>query len=890
MKADNLYPFVARTRELAWLNSQLGHALQGHGRICMIAGEAGAGKTALVSEFARRAQTAQEDMVVGIGECNAQTGAADAYLPFREMLRLLTGDTEADQTHPAATPENATRLQRFLRISGEALVESGPDLVGIFIPGGSLLARLGAKLVEQTPALARLQALLPGKPGAEPIRTIETLQQSQIFEQYTNVLRRIADRCPLLLILDDLHWADEASLGLLFHLGRRIEDRRILVIGTYRPNDVSLGRGDARHPLVPVLNELQRHYGEIVLKLEADEPADQQSLVDALVDAQPNLLDRAFRGELWERTRGHPLFVVELLRRMQETGALLQDEQGRWITGPDFRWAALPARVEGVIGERIGRIPEDLLTLLSAASVEGEHFTAEVLAKVCGLAPREVIRRLSNELEKQHQLVSAQGVARIGAQRVSSYRFRHNLFHAYVYDALDAAERSYLHEDVGRALEALHAENVDEIAVQLAHHFELAGDLATALDYTERAGRRAQRQFANAEAILHFRHALQLLGAEAGAADRAASKPSREGALHEALADVLALTGRNDEARAGYLECLQDLPSTEWLGSTRLQRKIGDSWMSQHRFAEASAAFNLAAGCLDGHGVMEDRDSAAEWLHIQLQRLWICYFENRDAAELAEKLRPLIERHGSPAQQAGYFHAAALLQLRRDRYVTSGDDSQVMSLAQSALEASQAAGQLGTLATSHYLLGVCYLDRWEAGTAEGHLRESQRLANRAGAIPLAVPAVCWLAVGHRMQGRVAEARAAAAEASALAGEINNPTYTGLANLNLAWVAWREQQLAEARTIAEAVLARAPPGMPFRWLGEWPLLGVALAQDRPADALEHASRMLAPEQQKLPDQFELPLAEAVRRGEAGDTPGAVAVLESIMPAAAAWGFL
>lgn len=888
MKADNLYPFVAREAELAWLDGHLRHVLAGYGRVCFIDGEAGAGKTALIAEFARRAQLSDDKLIVGIGECNAQTGSGDAYLPFREMLRLLTGDTDADHTHPAASKENATRLQRFLRISGEALVESGPDLVGIFIPGGSLLARLGAKLAEQSPAVKRLHARLSVKtdPRVE-VAGAESLRQDQVFEQYTNVVRGMAAACPLVLILDDLHWADEASLSLLFHLARRIEESRVLVIGSYRPNDVAIGRRGERHPMAPVLHELQRHYGDIRLELDAGDSAGQRRLVDALVDVQPNRIGEEFRTMLWRRTEGHPLFVVELLRHLQQTGGLARGSDGAWTVAREIPWDTLPARVEGVVAERINRLPNELHELLRVASVEGEQFSAEVLAQIRGEDPRGVVRRLSQELEKQHQLVCTDRILRIGGRRLSTYRFRHNLFHAYLYDELDEVERAYLHEDVGRALESFYGEQADEIAVQLARHFEQAGDLAYALAYRLTAGLKAQRQFANAEARLHFERTLELAGTLEGEPEH--QERARRATLEarEALADVLALTGELDEARSSYEAVLAALPEKALLDHIRIHRKLGDSWVTQHRTEDALRAYDQAEALLGDASTFPDRAHALEWLHIQLQRMMGLYFSGSVDLAFADRVRPVVEQHATPVLRSRFFHYQVVARMRVGRYIISDE---ILQLAHACDEAARQSGSLAALSVGCLVLGVCHLDRGDPVTAEQHLLQSCRHARRAGSGTQLLPPLNWLAAAYRFQQRLEDARAAATEARALAESLANQTYLVISEMNLAWVALREQRLDEARTLASSALERAAPMLPFRWLGEWPLLGIALREGRTEDAVGHARHMLEPSQQQLPEAVWRPLGEAVQAWDAGDPDRAGAILADAASHALAAGYL
>jgi tetratricopeptide (TPR) repeat protein len=502
--------FVARQAELERLEAMLARALQGQGQVCFVAGEAGAGKTTLVGEFTRRAQKANPELLMAFGDSNAQTGMADPYLPFREVMALLTGDVEGSLAEGVISEENAGRLKRFLHVAGEALVESGGDLVGIFVPGGALLTRLGTKLAKGSRLATRLEALVRQK-SALPAGPEGRLDQNQIFEQYTAVVRRLAAKAPLVLVIDDLHWVDAASMSLLFHLVRRLEKSRVMIVGTYRPNDVALGRGGERHPVEPMLNEVRRYYGDVVLDLGAADEAEERRFVDALLDAEPNRLGPGFRDALYRHTEGHPLFTVELLRSLQDRGVLVRGDDGAWAIGPAVDWESLPARVDGVIGERIGRLEKELRDTLTVASVEGHRFTAQVVARVRDADERGMIARLSGELERQHRLVAAQGTERLASQRLSYYRFRHSLFQKYLYATLDEVERGYLHEDVAKVLEELYGDQCSQIAVQLVRHFLEAGDTQKAVRYLLCAGDTALCAYANAEARLHYEQALALL-------------------------------------------------------------------------------------------------------------------------------------------------------------------------------------------------------------------------------------------------------------------------------------------------------------------------------------------------------------------------------------------
>ena len=497
--------FVAREQELARLDMFLKTALAGNGQVVFVAGEAGSGKTALVQEFARRAQNSREDLAVAVGSCNAYAGTGDPYLPFREILSLLTGDAEARWAAGAITREHASRLWNLLPSSIEAMLDTGPDLVDTFVPGAALVARASAYARKGTAWLTRLKKLVERK-AALPHDSM--LQQNDLFEQYARMLQTLARNQPILLVLDDLQWADIGSINLLFHLGRRIGGSRVLIIGAYRLAEVALGRKGERHPLEPVINEFKRTFGEIELELFK---AEDRQFVDSFLDTEPNKLGSAFRETLFRQTRGHALFTVELLRGMQEQGMLVKDQQGRWIEGSGLDWDALPTRVDAVIEERIGRLPEKSREVLKIASVEGESFTAEVVARLQNADVREVVHTLSNELDKRHHLVAAKGIRRVDSQRLSMYLFQHILFQRYLYSSLDEVERSHLHEEVGTALEMFYGEQAEEMAVHLARHFQEAGITAKAVEYLHTAGRKGVQLSANEEAISHFNRGLELL-------------------------------------------------------------------------------------------------------------------------------------------------------------------------------------------------------------------------------------------------------------------------------------------------------------------------------------------------------------------------------------------
>ncbi len=483
-----LPPFVARERELAQLGKYLDVALAGRGQVVFVTGEAGSGTTTLMHEFARRAQEKVGNLIVASANCNDLTGLGDPYLPFREILSQLTGHVEFGWAGGSLTRTNTNRLRALAPVSIRALVDLGPKLIDSFISGAALvsqataLAPAGAGWLDRLKKVVARQAERADDSSPRPNR---------IFAQYTQVLQTVARQQPLLLLLDDLHWADLSSINLLFHLGRRVEASPILLVGSYRPDEITQEEGDGQpHPLQSVLSEFKRRFGEAWIDLDQASQERSRDFVDTLLETEPNRLGEYFRQELARHTGGNPLFITELLRDMQERGILVRTGQGQWVQAQAITWNGLPSRVEGVIEKRLGRLEAKLRQILIVACVEGAEFTAEVVARVQGVDELAMIQALSSELDKRHGLIVSQGSQRLasGGQRLSRYRFRHNLFQQYLYHSLDAAERVYLHEAVGNTLEALYGEQVQQVATVLACHFQAAGLMDRAVGYLLQAG------------------------------------------------------------------------------------------------------------------------------------------------------------------------------------------------------------------------------------------------------------------------------------------------------------------------------------------------------------------------------------------------------------------
>jgi ABC-type transport system substrate-binding protein/DNA-binding SARP family transcriptional activator len=523
--------FVARERELARLERLLEAALSGRGGVAFITGDPGQGKTSLMREFARRAMETHPELIVASGNC---AYAGDPYLPFSELMDRLTGDV-------AGTLSNAheQRVRALMPLGAQTLLEQGPQLLDVFVSSPSLLSRLSGGTATVSTDAQWLQALqhraVRREDGAEDIK------QGRIFQQFTQVLRSLATAHPLLLILDDLQWADHSSAALLFHLGRWLAGAgsRVLILGAYRPEQVTQDRSGEPHSLQQPLSEFKRHFGDVWIHLAQTDRLEGRRFVDALLDSQPCRLGEAFRARLFRRTQGHPLFTVELLRTMEERGDLRQDEGGRWVAEAEIDWQTLPARVEAVVAARVARLDEALRDILAVASVEGERFTAQVVAQIQGIPERELLRTLSRELITRHHLVREASEVRVAQRFLSRYRFSHILFQEHLYQALSDGERRLLHGEVGAALEGLYGERTDEVAVQLARHYVLAGQRKKAAAYSLKAAHRARLGYADQEAQAFYQQAVAITAGEATTKDlvELAESPLNEAPMLAALVD-----------------------------------------------------------------------------------------------------------------------------------------------------------------------------------------------------------------------------------------------------------------------------------------------------------------------------------------------------------------
>jgi len=829
---------VGRDAQLEQLERFFESAMAGRATVCFVTGEPGAGKTSLVTRFAQQAQSRMSQLLVAFGTCDAYTGTGDAYLPFREVLKQLTGDVDQSVAAGRTTRDGASRLEGFARSAGRALIENGADLVDLFVPGGALLTRLGGQAAMKLPWAQELQRRLNGS----PVRPHErSLRQENVFEQYKQVLEAMTVERPLLLLLDDLHWADSASIGLLFHLSRRLLESRILIVGTYRNQDVSRPIDDKPHPLPGLVAELTRIHGDVTLDLDEVRG---RAFIDALLDARPNSLDERFRDSLTRHTAGNPLFAVELLQSLESSGVLTEDASGQLVQGSPIEWHSLPSRVAGVIASRVTQLTTAQKGILSASSVQGDEFIADVVAEVVRADRRDVIRELSGPLQKEMRLVSAIGLQESGGRRLARYRFRHSVVQDFLYRQLDEIESAELHGETGRALEAAYGSETASVSVPLAVHFTKSGDWSRAMKYRMLAARLTMRTYAHEQSIDHLEQAIAL--AERHGAGFAGPEFDLASAK-EMLGDQLLLARRFDDAAASFLEASRLTDAADRLVCARLQRKVARVFERRSLYADAIASLEASQVTL---GVADSTDPDRwwrEWIEIQLALSFVQYWRSdlagMDATDA--RLRPVIETRGSPIQRSQFHAALARHGLRRTRY--RADEATLASAECAAATIDECTDEFLRAETT-FLLGFTQLwaDRLEEAAAT--LTRTLDLSRRVGDSLHRLRSLVYLGVVRRREAKPLEVAELNDEARELMRQLGTDEYRSVLLAQDAWLAWRRGAVAEARHAAAASVQFCrshTPRYPFQWPCLWVKLALDVESGHVQEAADSAEAMLAP---------------------------------------------
>ena len=475
--------FVPDGREphLAHLRQAVDNAAAGVPGVVFVSADPGVGKTSLLKEACRLAINDHDDLVVLWGDCTGRSGAADPHQPFRQALGMLIGDISAAGPQQSISDENERRIRIRMAVALASLIDDGRGLIDRFISSEAIEAQCASEALEPAIANALLNQLHAG------------LRPSSLGpnEQCFRLLARYAGEGPLILVLEDLHWADIGSASLLFHLMRRLHEQRlpVLVVGSFRPGNLESAQPGDRHPFPAVLNEAPRLFDDSLLDLSTAVGGDAgRAFVDAVVTHTIDQAPSSLSESLFEQTAGLPLFVLGMLRWYQAAGILREDAEGR----RSYRWSPdpgnLPTEIDALFADLIDRLPHDLQALLDAASVQGNTFSADVVMKVAGLTRLTLIEMLDNQLTRRFRTVGHGGVATIAGQPSHEYFFEHALLRDYVYHRMTDLERTHYHASTAEAMLALYGPGQHNGAGRIAYHFDRAGDRVRAAHAYFKAG------------------------------------------------------------------------------------------------------------------------------------------------------------------------------------------------------------------------------------------------------------------------------------------------------------------------------------------------------------------------------------------------------------------
>jgi DNA-binding CsgD family transcriptional regulator/transcriptional regulator with XRE-family HTH domain len=500
-------PFVGRQGELTVLRAKLADAFTGHGSVVMLVGEAGIGKTRLAREFA---ENASSEGAVVLGGCCFEGDWQPPYGPWVEALGPYV------RSRPAQ----------------EVRQELGPGAASI------------AQLVPE------IRTALPDVPLPTPLSPDE--ERFRLYDSIIRFLLAISGKQLLLLVLDDLHWADPDSLRLLRHLARSVARARVLILGAYRDPEFGLSDG---HPLIGTLSMLRREsdYERIAVRgFTRDEVA------EYLAESAGRPLPQALVRVIEEETSGNPFYAREVLRHLTEEAKLLQRD-GRWTTDLSIRELGIPEGVRQVVGRRVARLSEQTGVLLRLASGFTGGFGFDVLQTLSDLPEQVLLDCVDEALEA--------GIIRTSGGTPPRYEFAHAIVRHTLYESLNPDRRARLHRRIALALEWLQASGKLEDAAELATQYHASAAVSGAargIPHALTAAEQARAAYAHERAATFLRMArdlaaenppveradilrqLAIAEAEAVMLERA------QRSVEEAL-EAMSATGVEPRARAEFL-------------------------------------------------------------------------------------------------------------------------------------------------------------------------------------------------------------------------------------------------------------------------------------------------------------------------------------------------
>ncbi|UCB60385.1 MAG: tetratricopeptide repeat protein [Candidatus Bathyarchaeota archaeon] len=459
---------VGRDQEIHLLRQNLDSALNGHGTTVFICGEAGIGKTRLVNEFLIFAKKMGVKTLSG----SCLSGAAIPYFPFTEAFNTYVSTTDDEKEKSAITKELG--ITEWLKGS-----EYSRELAA---------RRLGIAEWLKGPEYPRdsLTKELLSAPQIERDRT---------FEAVARVFLQLSTKDPLIFFLDDLQWADQLSLALLHYLSRKCINTHLLIIGTYRSEEIIPSREERIHPLEQTMFAMSRE--DLLVKVELDrlKQNDFPKLLESILGSSA---DEEFVEKLYDETEGNPLFALETLGLLVDE-SFLSEKEGLWTLAAPLEKIGIPSKVQEVIAQRIARLAREEKELIDLGAVFGFSFSPDMLSRSLALDVAKVLRTLV-EIKQRHRLIRSTD---------SRFEFTHHKIRETIYANMPNELRRIYHLKAANCLEqVLTKEFSDRHIPDLAHHYVEGGALEKAFEYLAKLGEKAVNIFANMQAIEYLNKAI----------------------------------------------------------------------------------------------------------------------------------------------------------------------------------------------------------------------------------------------------------------------------------------------------------------------------------------------------------------------------------------------
>jgi tetratricopeptide (TPR) repeat protein/KaiC/GvpD/RAD55 family RecA-like ATPase len=553
--------------------------VHGEGGLVFVHGEAGIGKTRLVRELGAYARSCGVQVLYGRCPALFRMDGVPPYILWKEVIKDYL---------ETCTPEQLYRV------------------IG-FYP---------AEVVKLVPELSqKLRAI----PQSFPISPEQ--EQNRLFEAVSQFITNISRETPLLVVLDDLQWTDPSSLLLLHYLARGVQKTPLLLLGAYRSTDI-----DSKHPLSPVLSELNRERLPQSIHLKRMSLSDVSEMIKSILEQED--VPAEFCTLVYEKTKGNPFFAEEVINSLKEEDVIYR-ENNKWKI-KEVSKIEFPETVKSVIKTRINRLDDECQNILTLASFVGNDFSFEALHGVTGIEEDRL-------LELMERMLKTGLVEERAIRGEDVYCFADVMVRDVVHEEVSRLRHKKFHNTVGNALERTYGKNVDQHFGELAYHFLEAGDKDKALDYFLKAGEKAQKVYAHNEAFSYLQHALELL-------EEKEASPEREAGVIERLGDLKAWMGETDT-------CME-----YWNKSLALWTQLGDKKRLAQLHVKMANILWDAIG--DNKRASEHHNAALEILEkgpesIELARLYesISHMlwrtgERAKASPFVQKALRLAERFG----------------------------------------------------------------------------------------------------------------------------------------------------------------------------------------------------------------------------------------------------